>query len=38
VENNLAEGYVIKPNKAAWLSDGERISIKIKNKKFDEIS
>lgn len=38
VENNLAEGFVLKPNVAGWFPDGERISIKKKNKKFDEIS
>ena len=34
--NNWAEGYVIKPVKASFLSSGSRIMIKIKDKAFAE--
>jgi Rnl2 family RNA ligase len=35
VDGNLAEGYVLKPNDAAWI-DGQRLSIKLKNSRHLE--
>lgn len=37
VENNVAEGYVLKPVEPAYFRNGERIIIKHKNPKFQEV-
>ena len=34
--DNIAEGYVLKPNTPAWLPNGARVAIKCKNSKFSE--
>lgn len=34
--DNIAEGYVLKPNIPAWLPNGARVAIKCKNSKFSE--
>lgn len=34
--DNIAEGYVLKPNRPAWLPNGARVAIKCKNSKFSE--
>lgn len=36
IENNTCEGVVIKPLKALYFSNGERVILKNKNKKFTE--
>lgn len=36
--DNIAEGYVLKPNSPAWMPNGARVAIKCKNSKFSEKS
>ena len=36
IDGNIAEGVVIKPNKALWFNNGERVIFKNKNDKFKE--
>lgn len=37
IDNNFAEGLVIKPVKEMYFGDGKRVILKNKNPKFDEI-
>lgn len=37
VENNFAEGYVFKPVEPVYFNSGERVIIKHKNPKFQEV-
>lgn len=36
IENNISEGIVIKPNKALWKPNGQRVILKKKGEKFKE--
>lgn len=36
IENNFSEGIVIKPNKAMWKGNGERVILKKKSERFKE--
>jgi len=36
ITNNIMEGIVIKPEKAMWFGNGERVILKNKNQKFKE--
>ena len=38
LEDNLAEGFVLKPNKTKFMSDGKRVILKKKSKAFSEVS